>query len=374
MATLDDGLLRKLADWSTDGVPITSLHLDVDGRRAGGRGDYLGRLEPLLKSVDVDRWDRERRASVCDDLERIRRYVRDEFDRRGVRGLAVFSASASGLWEAVQVARPLRDRIEVGSRPYLLPLEVVLESLETFCVALVDRERARVFLVEGDRAEELAELQDDVPGRHDQGGWSQARYQRHIEEHVHRHLKRTARVLRDVQRRRPFDHLVLGGAEELLAELERELHDYVARRIVDRTPLPITASAAQVLAHCRDLEREREGRREAEALHRLVSEVEARTGRAVAGLPDTLAALETGRVNTLVVEATLQAEGVRCPACGHLDLREGPCAACGSETVRVERLEEETIQEALRRRCRVETVDPAPSLESLGRIGALLRF
>lgn len=374
MATLDDGLLRKLADWSTDGVPITSLHLDVDGRRAVNRGDYLTRLEPLLKGVDVERWDRERRASVGQDLERIRRYVRGDFDRRGVRGLAVFSASRAGLWETVQVARPLRDRIEVGSRPSLLPLEVILESLETFCVALVDRERARLFLVEGDRAEELTELEDDVPGRHDQGGWSQSRYQRHIEEHVHRHLKRTARVLRAAQRRRPFDHLVLGGAEELLAELERELHDYVARRIVDRAHLPISASAAAVVAHCRELEREREARRETEALSRLVSEVEARTGRAVGGLPDTLAALEAGRVETLVVDAAFQAQGVRCPACGHLDLSGERCAACGAETVPVERLEEETVEEALRRRCRVETVAAAPSLDTLGRIGALLRF
>ena len=374
MATLDDGLLRKLADWSADGVPITSLHLDVDGRRAVGRGDYLTRLEPLLKSLNLNGWDRERRASVAGDLDRIRRYVREEFDRSGVRGLAIFSASASGLWETVQVARPLRDRIEVGSRPNLLPLEVVLESLETFCVALVDRERARVFVVEGDRAEEVEEFKDDVPGRHDQGGWSQSRYQRHIEEHVHRHLKRTAEVLRAVQERRPFDHLVLGGAEELVAELERELHDYVSRRIVDRTPMPISTSAAAAVAHCQELERLREASREAEALSRLVSEVEGRTGRAVAGLADTLAALEAGRVDTLVVDARFHAEGVRCPACGHLDLREGPCAACGTETTGVERLEEVTVEEALRRRCRVETVGSAPSLDSLGRIGALLRF
>jgi peptide chain release factor subunit 1 len=231
-----------------------------------------------------------------------------------------------------------------------------------------------VFVVEGDRAEEVEEFEDDVPGRHDQGGWSQSRYQRHIEEHVHRHLKRTAEVLRAVQGRRPFDHLVLGGAEELVAVLERELHSYLARRIVARASMPITASAAQVVATCQEREREREARREVEALSRLVSEVEARTGRAVAGLPDTLAALEAGRVDTLVVDALFHAEGVRCPACGHLDLREGLCAACGTETVAVERLEEVTIEEALRRRCRVETVGSAPSLDALGRIGALLRF
>ncbi len=35
----------------------------------------------------------------------------------------------------------------------------------------------------------------DVPGRHDQGGWSQARYERHIENIVDRHLREVADAL-----------------------------------------------------------------------------------------------------------------------------------------------------------------------------------
>lgn len=374
MATLDRGALRKLADWTTDDLPVTSLHLDVDGRHSVSRAELLTRLDDLLKSVDAARWDRRGQRSVTGDLDRIRRFVRDEFDRSGVRGLAVFSASGAELWEDIAIARGLRDRIEVAPRPYLLPLENVLESMESFAVAVADRERARLFFVEGDRPEELTEFTDDVPGWHDQGGWSQSRFQRHIKEHVQRHLKRIADVLLRLYERRPFDHLVLGGPEELLSDLERELHDYVGRRIVDRTPMSLQVRAVDVADHCRRLEEAMEERRERDTIYRLVSEVEGRTGRAVAGVRETIGALEAGRVETLVVQAGISVPGARCPSCGHLDVDNQTCAACGAGTRPTDQLEEEIVEEALRRGCRVDTVVPAPSLEALGGIGALLRF
>src|SRR5256885_9916650 len=48
---------------------------------------------------------------------------------------------------------------------------------------------------------------DEVHGQHDQGGWSQARYQRSVEKEVHDHLKRTAEVAFRRFQRLPFDRL-----------------------------------------------------------------------------------------------------------------------------------------------------------------------
>lgn len=374
MATLDQGVLRKLADWDTNGYPVTSLYLDVDGRRQLRRDDYLTLMEDLLKTVETGGMDRGHHTSVGSDRERIRRFVRDEFERDRVRGLAVFSCSGSELWESVELPETVRNGIEVGPRPRLIPLEAMLERFETFCAVVADREKARLFLVAQGRIEEIGELEDDVPGRHDQGGWSQARYQRHIEDHVHRHLKRVAERVLAVSKRRPFDHLVLAGTEELAAELERELHDYVRRRVLERTTLPIGVGADEVLRHVIEVEERLEGRREAEALDRLVHEVASRTGRATAGLGDTLAAVEAGRVETLVVSLDLRASGVRCPSCGHLDVEGTTCPACGSGLEPASALVEEVVESALRQRCRVETVANAAELDRLGGIGALLRF
>ena len=43
---------------------------------------------------------------------------------------------------------------------------------------LVNRKLARILRGSRERLEEVAYITDDVHGWHDQGGWSQARYQR----------------------------------------------------------------------------------------------------------------------------------------------------------------------------------------------------
>src|SRR5213078_1258943 len=101
---------------------------------------------------------------------------------------ALFSSFGAGLWEDVLVPRPVKDRAAVAPHPYVMPLEALVETYESFCTVLVDREKARIFLARMGQIREERGVFDDVPGKHDQGGWSQARYQRHIEDHVGRHL------------------------------------------------------------------------------------------------------------------------------------------------------------------------------------------
>ncbi len=370
MPVPDRGLLRKLAEWDTGGLPVTSLYLDVDGRRHPRRGDYLSRAEDLLRKAPLPE-DRGQLGSVTRDVQRIERFVKDDFDRRGIRGLVVFSCAGAGLWEDIRLSRAVRDRVVVRPRPDLLPLEAVLERAETFCMAMVDRQKARIIRACLGEIDEVTHLLDEVPGRHDQGGWAQARHARHIEDHVQRHLKHVAEVLLRERKRLGFDHLVLAGPHEVITELERELHDYLARAVVDQTALPVAASIQEVLAYVDELEERREREREAEAVRRLTAEVGA--GRAVGGLAATLDALEGGRVDTLVVSPGLRASGVRCPSCGHLATSGERCAVCGTGTVVAPDLPEEAVEVALVRGCRVETTEDA-GLSAVGGIGALLRF
>jgi peptide chain release factor subunit 1 len=371
--------IRSLAEWDTGGRPLTTLYLDVDGRRRPRRRDFVRRADDLVGEVcdDARSLGDEAHRSVCADAERIRSFVRDGFERRGpVRGLALFSCSGAGLWADVELSQPFRDGVRVGPRPHLLPLEAVLEMAETFCTVLVDRERARIFLSSLGEIEEVSRLLDDVPGQHDQGGWAQARLQRHIEDHVQRHLKHVAETLLRIQRSRPFDHLVLAGPEESVAEFERDLHDYARRRILGRISLPMTASAEDVLERILGLEAELERRREGRAVERLLSEAASGTGRAVTGMEETLVALEANRAELLVVAENLRAAGVRCERCGHRAPGgpDRPCGSCGGPVVEVPDMVEEAVELALRARCRVESVADGERLAEVGGVGALLRF
>ena len=172
MTELDGSLLRKLAEWDGDGAPITSLSLSVDGRRYPRKGDAEVRLEELLRRArpQAEGLGREAARSVERDLAAMSEFVRDEFERGDTRGLAMFSCTAAGLWEFVTAPRPLRDRVTVGPQADLLPLEVLLETYRPTCLALVDHADARLFLIELGRIEEIADVADEVPGRHEQGG------------------------------------------------------------------------------------------------------------------------------------------------------------------------------------------------------------
>lgn len=370
MAAADRGLVRKLAEWDTGGLPVTTLYLDVDGRRHPHRGDYLLRAEDLLRKAGATApRDRAPSRSVSGDVELILRFLNHEFDRRGLRGVVAFSCAGAGLWEEVPMPHPVRDRAVIRPRPYLLPLEAAVERSETFCVAIVDRHRARILRGAPGEVEEITHLLDEVPD-HDGAGWPEPRRQRHIEDHVVRHLKHVADVLLRHRERAGFDHLVLAGPHEVVAELERDLHDYLRRAVVDRASLPMSASVGEVAAHVGAVEERLEREREQEAVRTVASGTGA--GRAVAGLGPTLEALEAGRVATLVVGGDLQASGMRCPSCGHLAEGGVRCPLCGSDMEGTPDLLEEAVEAALVRGARVETVrtsDMGPM-----RVGALLRY
>ncbi|HEX9311423.1 MAG TPA: Vms1/Ankzf1 family peptidyl-tRNA hydrolase [Actinomycetota bacterium] len=375
MTNLDRDRLRKLADWTSDGLPVSSVYLDVDGHRYPRRQDYVQRAEQLCHQLraQAQELDRTARSSVEGDAEGVAEFVR-EFDRGPARGLALFSCSGAGLWEAVEAPRPLKDRATVADQPHLIPLEALVETYESFCTVLVDREKARIFLATMGRIEEESDVFDEVPGRHDQGGWSQSRYQRHIEEHVGRHLKHVADVLLRYFKRRGFDHLILAGPQEVIPEFERHLHDYLARRVATRIALPMTASPADVLARSLAIEEEMEERTERETVDRLLAESAAGRG-AVTGLPEVLAALNEGRVQTLVVPFGLESKGVRCSECGRLAQRGSRCRTCGGPLEPIADVVESAVASALRASARVEMVSTAgPESLDGARIGAFLRY
>jgi peptide chain release factor subunit 1 len=372
---IDREFLRRLAAWSADGAPVSTMYLDVDGRRSPRKQDYMQRAELLGNQLrkEAEGLPKKAAASVAHDIELMLAFL-DDLDRGSTRGVALFSCSASRSWEDVLVPRPLPDRATLADHPHVLPLEALIETYETFCTALVDREKARLFLARMGRIREETDVFDDVPGRHDQGGWSQSRYQRHIDDHVGRHVKHVAEVLLKYFKRQGFDHLILAGPDEVRPEFERGLHDYLKRRVVARVTLPMTANPNEVLQRSLEIEEEIEAQREREVVEKVVAEAAAgRNG--VTGLEQVLAALNDGRVDTLVVPFGMSSQGVRCTSCGWLGLPGSTCPIDGGATEPVPDVIESGVAKALQQDSRVESLtlvngDGARPFD----IGALLRF
>jgi peptide chain release factor subunit 1 len=108
----------------------------------------------------------------------------------------------------------------VGRKLYLAPLVPLVGRGEGALVVFVGRERGQFYRLHAGRLEEIADHTEDQPGKHDQGGWSQPRYQRHIEKLVQEHLREVADELDRVIRRLHHPQVVVLSTEETRAEFD----------------------------------------------------------------------------------------------------------------------------------------------------------
>jgi peptide chain release factor subunit 1 len=272
---------------------------------------------------------------------------------------------------ALPLRTPVESRVVVERTPFVEPL-VAQEDGERWVVALVNRRDARIFQGSPRELEETDRIQDDVHSQHDQGGWSQLRYERSVEKDKNDHLAHVADVLFTAYKRRGFDRLLIGGLEEILGDMERHLHSYLQERVVGHLHLDVENSGADdVRAAVADELERLETRREREALDRLAEGV-GRGSRGAAGLSAVLGALNEGRVECLLVDDGFAAAGLRDSETGMLYAEQD--APGDRPTERVDDVVEPAIEKAIEQAAKVLRVSRHDDLGPLGGIGAVLRY
>ena len=168
----------------------------------------------------------------------------------------------------------------------------------------MSRERGTVYRVAAGRLVEIVDETEETPGRHGQGGWSQARYQRHIEHLVQQHLKTVGQEIDKQARRTGGLQLVIVAPDELRSEIESTLSTEAREAVVGWATAESHAAPTELLAVVRPLLDEARARGEQEELERWQEE-HGRGGRAAAGWKQTLDAASDGRVAVLLVDREL---------------------------------------------------------------------
>jgi peptide subunit release factor 1 (eRF1) len=363
------------------GHRVVSLYLDLDPERWATAPARASQLRSLLdagsREVDHDdRLDHEERIALREDLRRIKAFLSSpDAPFKGARSLAVFCSSRDDLFEAVQLTRPVEGRVVIQRAPYVEPMIAAVRQ-RRWLVVLVNRRSARLLAGTPDRLREQQRLVDGVHGQHDQGGWSQANYERSVEKDVDDHLRHIAEITSQRWRSERFDRLALGGPQEIVPRFERLLgEDVRSSEMPGRVDVDLSrASEAQVRQAVEKLVIEDEKLTEREALDRLAAGIGA-GGRGAAGPSDTVAALNERRVQTLLLEPGFDGRAERCPSCWLLFVdSEHRCPADGSELEEVEHLREAAVESALVQSAGVMVVRCYPDLGAHGGIGALLRF
>jgi peptide subunit release factor 1 (eRF1) len=367
-ATIDE-----LSGFDSGGEPVLSVYLGLGPDRQARRS-YRIVFEDLVRD-QRERLERPLREAFVEETVRVQAWLEGQ-EPRG-KALTLFSCGPRGLWQAHFLSVGIRDHLAFDQRADLAPLLDVLDEYERYAVALVDKERARILTVFAGEIEETEVFKDFVPGKHDQGALSQARYQRHHEAHVYRHLKRVVARLAELLRRRRFDRLIVAGPDEATSELRRLLPRVLSRRLAAMIPAWVSATDAEILEQTLEVERRIERETEARLLDDLLEKAGA-GGRATCGVLPTLDALWFDAVQTLVVADGVHVGGVECPRCGRLDPGSFvTCPVCDAPTRPVHDLFHRAMGVTRELAGSVEVLHSAAAVRLLasgGGLGALLRY
>src|SRR5688572_10363857 len=213
--------LRELAKFRASSGCAILLYVDLDPKDTPTPGDAQTRFNAALneaeKSDAANRAEltHEEREGLRADFGRMRRYFSEEFNREGAHGLALFAAGLDGFWRPLPLPGKVADAAAIDDAFHLAPLVPLVGRGDGALVAVVNRERGDVYRLRDGRLVEVADHTEEQPRRHDQGGWSQSRFQRHIDELAAEHMRAVAEeVARQVRTSANGTQVVVVCAEE----------------------------------------------------------------------------------------------------------------------------------------------------------------
>ena len=381
--TLNDQLDR-LAAFEPSPYPVISLYLDTqpDGR---GRDNFQSFVRKELKARARTYPQRSSEREMLDrDMERIVSYL--EGVAPSANGVAIFACDAAELFEAVQLDAPLGNHwLYIGDQPHLYPLARVASQYPRYAVVLADTNRTRILVIANGGVADDTAIEGTKTRRTTQGGWSQARYQRHVENYHLHHIKDVVAALERIVMQEGIDRIIISGDPVVIPLLREQLPKPLAEKIVDQLSLPSDAQAPDVLAATRASIVEQDAKTGREKVDAAVGAYRA-GGLGVVGMDATLLALTNGQVDELLITASLASlEGLRGTRAAAMAIANdagiaepavepsaaGEPAAAEMGTVR---LADELVTKAQQTGARISFIEDPSLLESYGGVAATLRY
>ncbi|GAP08470.1 MAG TPA: hypothetical protein DEQ80_07800 [Anaerolinea thermolimosa] len=358
--------LRELVEFTAN-APVLSLYLNLDPTLGNADAHKL-RARSILKDIYLPQ-----------DVEAITRYLDHEYNWSG-RGLAIFSCAPEGFFRAYPLGVPVRSAVHISDRPSVKILTELLDNYGGYGVVLIDKQGARVFhfhlgeLVdqEGFMGEEVKHVKrggaSTFPGR--RGGV--AGRTRAMEEQIDRNMKEAAEFCVRFFESRRIRRILIGGTDENVKHLMNDLPKTWQSLIVGTFPMSLTANQNEVLARALEVGAQAEAESEAQLVDQLVTGAAKGSG-AVVGLEDTLAAVNDGRVQLLVIAEGFRKVGYRHRETEALAVKP-PDDDDPTAWEKVFDVIDLAVNRVMRSGGEVEVIHSVEDFEKVGNIGALLRY
>ncbi len=377
---LSEESLRTLAQTRAEQETILSLYLDLDPHRFATPPARASEIDSLLDGAHREIESGERphaeHMALRGSLERARSLLAEPSWAKDARALALFLCEPLELSMALRLPHPVTSAFVISDTPFIAPLT---ESgpVGNVCVALVDERFARILRGSPERLHEVLSFGDDVHGRQETGGWSQARFQRSRHEDIKAHLRHVAATLHRLLLVAPYDRLLVACTEQLWPRVEEELSPDVRARLHERRlSLDVGDVGVEDVVQATEAALAEEHRAHVDAALAELREHRERDGgeRAAAGLEEVLNALLERRVLTLLYRAELERPGVLCPRCGWMGASGEACPLDGGPLEPRADIVEDAIQSAVSQSAEILALHQRPELDPLGGIAATLRY
>jgi peptide subunit release factor 1 (eRF1) len=375
--------LDRLAQMEPAPYPVVSLYLNTqsgqhgrDQHQAFVRSEFKSRCRTYPEGSPE-------RDSLDADLKRITTYLETEL-QPAANGVAIFACSAGELFEAVQLSAPIDHHwLYIGDTPHLYPLARVESRYPRYAAVVADTNTARIFVFAAAELVKQREVTGQKTRRTSQGGWSQARFQRHIENyHVH-HIKEVVSTLERIVEQERIEHVILAGDEVVLPLFREHLSKPLAEKVVDHLKVDAHASVAEILEATVEAMQRQNAVSDAEKVTAAIDNY--RAGMlGIVGPERTLDALVRGQVDELLITSNLQQLDIPIPGASvaaSVDrsiLQPEVETTAGGEAAqtdpRVLKLSEELVRRAKQTAARVTVIEDAAALQEFGGVAALLRF
>ncbi len=350
-----------------------TVFLEVDqSKPANRKRGFETQLHDLLKQLMAQYPGDEELAKTAEEVEEIVKRV----EPTG-KTLVLFRHRRLGFTFRHVLKLSLPPAVYWTHGAVLRPLLEALDDHERFAVVLLDSQKARFFTVFLGEVEEHKDVIALAPPRPETPPAdkirSQSRLERHHDEAVSAHVRSVARELSRLVDELEVDRLVFGGNNELANALARALPKRLQGRLVEILPIPVAATNEEILRRTSEVQERLERVAELEVVRELLREVR-KGGKAVAGLPPTLEAVNEKRVWKLVYVRGAQLDGQECSAChGLFTLAEKTCPHCGNTLHRVKDFTNRISHRVLDAGGSVEVVS-GPAAETLRQVAEIAAF
>lgn len=311
--------------------PIISLYLHFSHREAR----EMDRIRIFLKNISKEISKNKEWEILKKDVKDIQNFVKEKITPN-THGIAIFSSSPIKLWETFQFWVPLMDSFTISNSPNIKPLIRTIDDYEMTLLIIVDSEYARIFSITPEAVLHQVIFNDDFPGRHKQGYWEQARYARHIEEHMYRHHKQVADEIIHLWDKNRFSNLILAGQEHIISSFEELLPKRVKENVIGYLKLQMNEKEEVILNEAVHLIRKVEEEKSKEEREKF-----RKMGLLVEDLEEIAQAANEGRIMRLYVKAGSNLKGWRCPSCGTIGSEiTNVCYICNQKVEETDLIEE----------------------------------